>query len=223
MTTPPPDPYGAVEQEPALPPEQPTSARPGEPPSPGTEPTRSRLTHEREPRRRIASTVSILALVVSLAGWGWLATTNARDGWWSLGQHVAVEPADDGWASVDTLSVRLTGTEVVDSVDDTEPPAGFRFLVLDLEVRSTEIENSRSCTIEVMDNEGRLFLAGQEVPYADPYVSDLICGTSDPGEDPVPGDQSTLVLVPADAELVSVRISSAEFPAATFVELPLSR
>ena len=207
----PPDPYGSVGQEPVP------------PPSSSTEQPRSGLTHERDPRRRIASTVSVLGLVISLAGWGWLATTNARDGWWALGQHVAVEPADDGWATVDTLSVRLTGTEMVDSVDDTEPPAGFRFLVLDLEVSSTETEMSRSCTIEVMDTEGRLFLAGREVPYADPYVPDLTCGTSDPREDPVPEDQSTLVLVPTDAELVSVRIGSREFPAATFIELSLPR
>lgn len=71
------------------------------------------------------------------------------------------------------------------------------------------------------DTQGRLFLAGREVPYADPYDSSLTCGTADPQEDPVPPSQSVLVLVPADAELVSVRVDAREFPPARFIEFPL--
>jgi hypothetical protein len=200
------DPYGATEQEPR-PPEADASGLATQPP----------------PHGRVVSTAAVVALVGSLAGWGWFASENAREGWWTHGQHVAVEPDDEGWATIDTVGVRLTGSELASVIDGVGPPTGFEYLVLDFEVTAQETEQFRSCTVEVLDTQGRSFLAGREVPNGDPYTSDLMCGTSDPADDPVPGDQSTLVLVPVGAELVSVRIDSREFPSATFVEIPLPR
>lgn len=192
---------------------------------------------------RVAAMVAALALAGSLAGWGWFASEQARAGWWTFGQHVAITPDDQGWAHVDTLSVRLTGAEAVSSIGEEQAPAGFEFLALDLQVETqppAEVETDAdadsgaaadadaprplsTCEVQVRDEQGRLFLAGEEVPYEDPYVSSLTCGTSDPDEDPVPTDQSLLVLVPVGAELVSVRVDAMEFPPARFLELPLPR
>ncbi|GAB2603931.1 hypothetical protein [Pseudactinotalea suaedae] len=218
---PPAAPYGAVDPDPTPPHAQAAPPGAGEPPSSAPPGPPSGLANERGPRRRVASTAAVLALVGSLAGWGWFASENAREGWWEFGRHVAVEPGDDGWADVDTLSVRLTAADTATTIDGVEPPAGFEYLVLAFDVEATEVELYRSCTVEVLDTQGREFLAGREVPNGDPYTSELMCGTSDPEEDPVPGAQSVLVLVPTGAEPVSVRIDSREFPPATFVELPL--
>lgn len=217
-----PDPYGAVEEpSPNQPPTPASEPDSGEPPSSGTDQPRSGLATHPRARGRVASTTAVLALVLSLAGWGWFASENARTGWWEFGQHVAVEPDQEGWANVDTVSVRLVEADRGATVPDSAPPAGFEYLALDFEVEATEIESYRSCSVEVRDVQGRQFLAGREVPNGDPYSSELMCGTSDPTEDPVPGDQSVLVLVPLGAELDSVRVDSREFPAATFVELRL--
>lgn len=203
-------------------------------------------------RTRRGRLIAVVGLVVSLAGWGWFASEQARTSWWVFGQHVAVGPDDQGWASIDTLSVRLAGAETVPEVEDEQAPAGFAYLVVDLEVETrtegpetTASETTgtdaaatggsgadaaegattqplSSCDVEVRDARGRLFEAGREVPRADPFVTSLRCGTSDPGEDPVPTDQSLVVLVPTDAELSSVRVVAREFPPARFIELPLA-
>lgn len=172
-------------------------------------------------RSRVATAVAVVGLVGSLAGWGWFATEQARDGWWALGQHEAVEPDAEGWASIDTLSVRLTGVDTATELDEEQPPEGYHYLLLDFEVEAPEASETGSCEVQVRDTQGRLFLAGQEVPRADPYVSSLRCGTSDPAEDPVPTDQSVVVLVPVDATPESVRVDAREFPPATFIALPL--
>lgn len=199
----PPEPYGAAAPDDA-------------PPAPP-----SGLDNDRHRRGRVASTAALLGLLAALAGWAWFATENAREGWWTFGQHVAIGPDGEGWASIDTVGVALVSVDVATEIDGVSPPTGYEYLVLDFEVEATETEQYRSCTVEVRDAEGRQFLAGREVPNGDPYLSELMCGTSDPAEDPVPGAQSTLVLVPVGAELVSVRVDSNEFPPAEFIELPL--
>ena len=173
-------------------------------------------------RRRGTTVVAAVALVVSLAGWGWFASEQGREAWWAFGQNVAVEPDGTGWASIDTLSVRLEAVETVPVVDEEQPPAGFQFLALDFSVDTGTPTDLSSCEVQVRDDRGRLFLAGEEVPRADPYESSLTCGTSDPEEEPVPTAQSVLVLVPVDAELISVRVDGREFPPARFIELPLA-
>lgn len=215
-----PDPYTVPEQE--TPPTAVSAAQ--TPPSdltPATPEPATALENQPHGRNRVASTVAVLGLAISLAGWGWFASDNARTGWWTYGQHVAAEVDEQGWASVDTLSVRLSRTATVTAIEESIPPPGFAYLVVDLEVASEETEQARSCDVEVLDTEGRLFLAGREVPNGDPYTSSLMCGTSDPAEDPVPTDQSLLVLVPEGAEISSVRVSASDFPPATFIELPL--
>lgn len=169
---------------------------------------------------RLGAAVAAAVLVLALAGWGWFATEQARAGWWTFGEHVAVGPEGQGWASTDALSLRLAGVETVPEVDEERPPAGFTYLAVELQVDATTPTELTRCTVQVLDRQGRLFRAGQEVPGADPYASSLTCGSSDP-EDPVPTRQSLLVLVPADAELVSVRVGALEFPPARFIELPL--
>lgn len=172
---------------------------------------------------RFATSVAAVGLVGSLGWWGWAVTDQARDGWWAVGQHVAITPDDQGWAEVDTLRVRLTGVENLTEVDGEAPPEGLAFLALDFEVDAQAAPTLSRCTVEVHDEQGRLFEAGTEVPYADdPYVTSLRCGTSDPEEDPVPARQSMLVLVPADTEPVSVRVDALEFPPARFIELPVT-
>lgn len=175
-------------------------------------------------RGKTGTIVATLVLLASLAGWGWFATEQAREGWWTLGEHVAVAPDAQGWATVDTLRVRLDGAEPVAVVEEEEAPAGFTYLALDFRVEAPTQGPLKlsTCEVQARDEQGRLFLAGEEVPRADPYESSLMCGTSDPDEDPVPGRQSVLVLVPDDAQLVSVRVDAREFPAARFIELPLS-
>lgn len=174
-------------------------------------------------RSRVGTAAAVIGLLLGLAVWGFFATEDARESWWELGEHVAVTPDEAGWASVDTLQVRLASVDPEVRVEPGyEAPAGFRYLELTFEVSSSEIEQSRSCTVEVLDGEGRLFLAGREVPgLGDGYVSELSCGTSDPAENRVPASQAMLVLLPDDAEPVAVRVDSREFPPATFVELPL--
>lgn len=186
-------------------------------------------------RRRRRGTVATIALavglLVSLAGWGWFASEQAREGWWALGQHVAVGPDERGWAG-DTVGIRLAGVATVPEVEEERPPAGFTYLELDFEVapagpaeqeagQDAPLLQLTTCEVQVRDEAGRLFQAGREVPSADPYESSLRCGTSDPAEDPVPTRQSLLVLLPVDAEPVSVRVDAHQFPAATFIELPL--
>lgn len=160
-------------------------------------------------------------LAVSLAGWGWFASEGARSGWWAFGEHVAAGPDDEGWASLDTVRVRLAGVETVAEVDGERPPAGFTYLALEFEVDAGSNEALRNCDVAVRDAQGRLFLAGQEVPGGDPYTSWLECGSTDVAEDPVPTEQSLLVLVPADAEPAAVRLTAMAFPPAEFIELPL--
>lgn len=172
-------------------------------------------------RGRAASVVAAGALVLSLGGWGWFASEQAREAWWAFGQHVAVGPDDEGWASLETVSVRLAGVDTVPVVDEEEPPAGFEFLAVELLVEPSTPTELSSCEVQVRDDQGRLFLAGEAVPRGEDYASSLTCGTSDPAEDPVPTRQSVLVLVPVDAELVSVRVDAREFPPARFLELPL--
>lgn len=171
-------------------------------------------------RGRVGTVLAAVVLVMALAGWGWFATAQARAGWWAFGEHVAIGPDARGWANTDTLSVRLTGAETMPEVAEEQPPAGFAYLAVELQVEATTPTELTRCQVEVLDRQGRLFRAGQEVPGADPYVSSLTCGSPDP-EDPVPTRQSLLVLVPADAELVSVRVTALELPPARFIELPL--
>lgn len=215
-----PDPYGALAQPEGTEPPAPVSEQ--EPHAPPSSPEGQPNNPDPYRRRgRVASTTAVLALVLSLAGWGWFASENARELWWPAGQHVAVEPDEAGWATVDTVSVRLTDAQRVSAVDGNQPPGGFEYLAVDFEVVATDTESYRSCEVEVRDAQDRLFLAGREVPNGDPYSSSLTCGTSDPADDPVPENQSVLVLVPVDAELESVRVVSREFPPATFVDFPL--
>lgn len=185
-------------------------------------PTSARTTPERQRPGPIATTLALGALVLSLGWWGWFVTEQARSGWWEVGQHVAIGPNARGWAQVDDLGVgvRLRGVEPLTVVDEEQPPAGFAYLALDLEVVADGPPLSRSCTVQVRDTRGRLFEAGREVPYADPYVSLLECGSAD-ADDPVPAEQSMLVLVPADVEPVSVRVDAMDFPPARFIELPV--
>lgn len=172
-------------------------------------------------RSRFWVAVCTLALIASLVGWGWFASGQARDGWWALGQHVAVGPDDQGVATLESLGVRLLGVEEVAEVDEEQPPAGLRYLAVELSVSAEEASELRSCDVLLRDESGRLFEAGAQVPREDPYVTSLTCGTSDPAEEPVPQDQSLLVLVPEDAELDSVRVVALDFPPARFLELPL--
>lgn len=176
-----------------------------------------------QPRRRrwLTRVLPAGVLVLSLAGWGWFASEGARDGWWAFGQHVAVGPDDEGWASLDTVRVRLAGAETLSDIDGDRPPAGFAYLALDLEVEAGSNEQLSNCDVAVRDEQGRLFLAGEEVPGGDPYTSWLQCGSTDAASDPVPTKQSVLVLVPVDADLTSVRLTAIAFPPAEFIELPL--
>lgn len=172
-------------------------------------------------RSRLWAAVCAVVLIGSLAGWGWFASDQARAGWWAFGQHVAVGPDDQGVATLETLGVRLVGVEEVAEVDEERPPSGLRYLAVDLSVSTHGASELRSCDVLLRDDRGRLFEAGAEVPREDPYVTSLTCGTTDPAEEPVPPDQSLLVLVPDDAELESVRVVTLDFPPARFLELPL--
>lgn len=175
----------------------------------------------RHRRGRVGTAVTAGVLVLSLAGWGWFASEQARAGWWETGHHLAEQPDEQGWASIDTLRLRLAAVETVREIGGEQPPTGFEFLAVTLEVDPDETGTLSTCVVEARDEQGRLFLAGREVPREDPYVSSLTCGTADPEEDSVPTDQSVLVLVPVDAEVSSVRVTSRDFPPARFLELPL--
>ncbi|USQ80357.1 hypothetical protein NF556_01450 [Ornithinimicrobium faecis] len=170
---------------------------------------------------RRSTIVAAVVLVLSLSGWGWFASEQAREAWWAFGQNVAVGPDGQGWASLDTVSVRLDGADTVPIVDEEAPPDGFEFLALDFTVDAATPTELSTCEVQVRDTQGRLFLAGAEVPRDDAFDSSLMCGTSDPEEDPVPASQSVLVLVPVDAALDSVRVDAREFPPAEFIELPV--
>lgn len=174
------------------------------------------------PRSRRTTAIAVVGLILALAVWGWFATANAREGWWAMGDHIALTPDEQGWAGTGPVQLRLAESTDDVTVDDGSPPAGFRYLEIVLEVDSTETESTMSCDVQVLDADGRLFLAGREVPgLGEDYVSSLTCGTSDPAEYPVEPVQAMLVLLPEDAEPVSVRVSSTGFPPARFVELPL--
>lgn len=173
-------------------------------------------------RSRRTTAIAVVGLVVSLVVWGWFASANARDGWWANGDHIAITPDAEGWVSAAPVSLRLDEVNPDVTVEDGTAPDGFSYLELVLSVDSTEQESWLSCPVQVLAADGRLFLAGREVPgLGDDYVSELMCGTSDPVEEPVPGSQSMLVLLPDGAEPVSVRVGSSTFPPAEFVELPV--
>lgn len=204
MTTPAPDPYaGDLE-----PPERraPEAAAP----------SRSRM---RLLRPRRATAWGVAAVVLALA-WAWTVSENAREHWWDGGEHVALTPSEDSWAAAGPVRVHLLGAEAVD-VPGESPPDGFGYYEIVLAVTVDDV-TSRSCEVEVATADGRLFLAGEEVPDGDDaYVSSLTCGTSDPSEEPVPSSESLLVLLPEDAEPVAVRVDAPDFPAASFVEFRL--
>ena len=187
----------------------------------------------RRPRHANVATLALVGgLVLSLGGWGWFASVQAREGWWAFGQHVAVVPHEGGWAGVDSLGIRLAGVATVPEVEEERPPAGFTYLELDCEVdpagpaeqeagQESPLLQLSTCEVQVRDELGRLFRAGREVPRSDRHESSLRCGTSDPAQDPVPTRQSLLVLLPVDAVPASVRVDAQQFPPATFIELPL--
>lgn len=186
----------------------------GPPPNPG--PTAA-------PRRRRAALVAqVAALVLGLAGTAWFSTEYLREVWPGAGMHVPVPVSEAGTATFAGITVSLVEATDLGATpslpeSDWQPPAGFHAWRVVLETSSTN-EDVASCEVALIDDRGRQFEANDFVDsFVEGYEWLYDCGVIEP-EDEIGPQQAVLVLVPADAEIRTVRIWNT-FLLPEFVEL----
>ncbi|UFU07061.1 hypothetical protein [Ruania halotolerans] len=147
--------------------------------------------------------------VLTLAAFGWRVSEQARESWWPSSAHEALGPGEDFGG----IQVELAGLEPAGQIADWngpwEPPAGFQAWKISLAVATTQSEFS-SVEVLVEDGQGRQYLATENVPWdVEGYEWSLTVAIPEEDDDPIPGVQHLLVLLPADAEPAAVRIESA--------------
>lgn len=166
--------------------------------------------------------VSLAVLVPVVLAFLWVASDEARAGWWRVENHLPVQPGPLGWAVIEDTGLSLESFErlrVLQEDDESfHPPAGYAVWRAVVASRS-DYPDTRYCDVGVVDDRGRTFTAPLiGVPgYSDSTVG---CGArpdpEDLGEDPPaegepfprPGSIVTevLFLLPEDAEPVEVRV-----------------
>lgn len=164
-----------------------------------------------QPRRaRIARVVQVVALVIGLVGTAWLSTDYFREVWPGLAPRNPVPVSADGTATLAGITVSLVeATDLGGSPSlpesDWQPPAGFHAWRVVLETESTN-PDVLSCEVALVDSQGREFRANYFVDsFVEGYEWTYTCGIIEP-EDEIGPQQAMLVLVPADADVRTVRI-----------------
>lgn len=163
-------------------------------------------------KARVWLAAQVAALVLGLLGTAWIATDYARTTWRAAqpSQPAAVDAS--GAATVHGITVSLVEATDLGAApslpgSDWQPPAGFHAwrVVLDTESTNEEIV---TCDVVLVDGQGRQFFANYFVDnFVDGYEFSYYCGAPGPGDD-VPPQQAMLVLVPADAEPLTVQVTS---------------
>lgn len=159
---------------------------------------------------RPARVVQAVALVVGLLGTAWLSTDYFREQWPSSAPRDPASVSEQGSATLAGITVSLVeATDLGDSPSlpgsDWEPPAGFHAWRVVLETESTNPDLS-SCDVAIVDDRGREFRANYFVDsFVEGYEWNYTCGIIEP-EDEIGPQQALLVLVPADADVRTVRI-----------------
>lgn len=173
-------------------------------------------------RRRV---FYVVALVIGLLATAWFSTEYLRESWLQLQPHEAVTVGADGFAAHEGLQVRLVeatdlGADPGLPGSDWAPPAGFHAWRVVLETVSTNADLTSSCDVVLVDAEGRQFQATEFVEnFADGYEYSYTCSPLPPDTDLGP-EQAVLALVPADAEIRTVEVTSRDlWP--VFLQLPI--
>lgn len=153
--------------------------------------------------------LALPAMVLALGALAWPLSETARERWWVLAPHVAVEPNSEGWASIDGHRVRLTGfDEVRDLPDGDEMPEGLKAWRAELTSEVTGGDAQLSCEVELADTEGNTYSAGSSyLPSFDDETLSVNCGG---GEEP---GGIVYFLLPADAEPAHLQLTNVDlFP-----------
>lgn len=178
------------------------------------------------PPRRVSRgrVLQVVALVIGLVGTAWVSTDHLRTVWPGAAPREPVAVGSAGEATLAGIVVSL-----VEAIDlgatpslpgsDWQPPDGFHAWRVVLETSSTNADVF-TCDVAIVDDRGRQFLANHFVDsFVDGYVWSYTCGEVEP-EDEVGPQQAMLVLVPADAEVRTVRIWSTSLNP-DFIELEI--
>ncbi|GAB2971543.1 MAG TPA: hypothetical protein VKY71_10850 [Actinotalea caeni] len=217
-----PDPYG----RPAADGVTPRAPAPPAPPPPQPHEVWQRPPAAPTPPRRVrwSTVLQVVALVLGLVGTAWVSTDYLRTQWPLAWPRDPVPVSADGTATLAGVTVSLVeARDLGDSPSlpgtDWQPPAGFHAWRVVLATSSTN-EDLVSCDVALVDDRDRYFYANTFVDsFVEGYEWSFTCGAADPGSD-VPPEQALLVLVPADAEIRSVRIWNT-FLNPDVIELPV--
>lgn len=161
-------------------------------------------------KARVWLAAQVAALVLGLLGAAWIATDYARTTWRTEQPREPAAVDQSGVASMHGITVSLVeATDLGDSPSlpgsDWQPPAGFHAWRVVLATESTH-EGPVSCDAVLVDGHGRQFYANYFVDsFVDGYEFSYTCSAPGP-EDDIPPQQALLVLVPADAEPLSVQV-----------------
>ncbi|WP_156251433.1 hypothetical protein [Pseudactinotalea terrae] len=169
-----------------------------------------------QPRRTVLPLARVLwavALVIGLLGTAWISTDYFRTYWLQSQPREPAAVDANGAATLAGITISLVeARDLGDSPSlggsEWRPPAGFHAWRVVLRTESTNDDVS-ACEVALVDDRGREFLANHFVEsFADGYEWSYTCRRLSP-EDDIGPEQALLVLVPADAEPRSVRITEA--------------
>lgn len=175
-------------------------------------------------RSRRTTAVFVTVLILALAGTVWVASRDVRDYWWPGAPRVSAEPDESGTATVAAVAVSLEHVFQLDPAAGDGSggalPAGYAVWEVALRTETAN-EDLFACTVELVDEAGRLYEANVNVSGSSDYVYSYICGLfGSAAEDPPPPVQRLLVLMPAEVRPVSVRIT-ADALLPEYLEFPL--
>lgn len=170
---------------------------------------------------RLRTPALLLAGLLALAALGWQVSEHARESWWPSQPHVALAAGAD----LQGFTVSSVQLSRVDSVPTWEgpwrAPDGFQLWSVSLAVQ-TQQDEIFAATAYVEDDQGRVFAAGANTPWdADGYESMLQVAAPAPGDEPLPPVQQLLVLTPADAVPVAVRVEGDYSTNPEFFRIPV--
>lgn len=161
------------------------------------------------PRSKLRTVALVLAGVLVTSALGWHASTDARENWWPGQPHEAVGVGEE-LRGITITAAELSALDSVESYDGPWPvPHGFQLWEISLAVQTNQQEITNT-TVHLEDADGRRFTAGSNVPWSvDGYESYLTVDEPEADDEPLPEVQRMLVLTPADAEPVAIRVEGA--------------